>query len=246
MSDDLLAAVEAAAVRGWPALEQCVVDGWIWRYASGGSIRANSVAALDWRGTDLERAISTCETLYQARGAACVFTVSDASHPRDLDAHLDARGYHRGDDHVTMLKPIATDAVWPADVGVSDQPSEAWMATYLSGLSPDRRGIAATLIANLGLRARFVTRSLGGETAGSSGLTVLDGPLASVQCMATLPQSRRAGGAWHVLSAIEILAQRSGASHLYLQTGGDNQAAQALYTKFGFRTLGRYHTRTSP
>jgi hypothetical protein len=31
-----LAEIEAAAVRSWPALETADVDGWLWRYASGG------------------------------------------------------------------------------------------------------------------------------------------------------------------------------------------------------------------
>lgn len=243
---DLLARIERAAVRGWPALESAAVGRWLWRFTSGGSIRANSVAALDDPGMELAEAITRCESLYAARGAPCVFTISDASLPRDLDARLTARGYVRGDAHVTMAKPVAgaapvTDA---ADVVVSATPSDGWMAAYLSGLSPDRRAIAPRLIANLPPGAgRFVSAIVAGRVA-ASGLTMLDGHLASVQCMATLPEARRLGSAGRVLKAIETVAAAHGARHLYLQTSGDNAAAQALYARHGYVVVGHYHTRT--
>jgi N-acetylglutamate synthase len=247
MSVDLLRAIESAAVRGWPALEQNEIDGWVWRHTSGGSIRANSVAALVWRGHDIERSIASCEAMYRAKGAPCVFTVSDVSAPRDLDAHLKARGYERGGEHVTMAKVVPSKTSSHIHVSSATNPSEAWLATYLSGLSEDRQGIARRLIANLPRKAQFVSRSparMPDTTVSSTGLTIIDGPLASVQCMATRPEDRRKGGAWQVLAAIETLARTGGATHLYLQTGGDNLGAQALYSKFGFSIVGRYYTRT--
>ncbi len=247
MSSELLLAIEHAAVRGWPALEQREIDGWVWRHASGGSIRANTVAALAWTGVDLDRTIDACETLYRAKAAPCVFTVSDASAPPTLDRALERRGYDRGDDHVTMAKVVSAEPMCPTDASAAAQPSEAWMRTYLSGLSEDRRGIARRLIANLPRQAQFVGLSPDNDamrSVSSTGLTIVDGTLASVQCMATLPDHRRQGGAWRVLAAIETLAQRQGATHLYLQTGGDNVAAQALYSGFGFSVVGRYHTRS--
>ena len=102
-----LAEIERAAVRSWPALDTAEVDGWLWRYGSGGSLRANSVAALAFTGSDADAAISTVERLYQAKDAPCRFTVSEASAPADLDALLASRGYERGEDHVTMAKDIA-------------------------------------------------------------------------------------------------------------------------------------------
>jgi ribosomal protein S18 acetylase RimI-like enzyme len=87
----------------------------------------------------------------------------------------------------------------------------------------------------------FAARLAG--TVISSGLTVLDGPLASVQCMATSPEVRRSGGAIAVLAGIEAIAAKHGAYRLYLQTDGDNAAAIGLYERFGFAIVSRYHTR---
>jgi ribosomal protein S18 acetylase RimI-like enzyme len=83
----------------------------------------------------------------------------------------------------------------------------------------------------------------GGEV-GSCGVTIVDGAVASVQCMATQPQFRRRGGARTVLAAIESAAASAGARWLYLQTGGDNTAARALYERTGFTVASRYHTRS--
>lgn len=254
MSRDLLAAIEQAAVRGWPALESATIGGWLWRHASGGSIRANSVATLAWSGGDVGDVIVACEARYRARGAACVFTISDVSVPRDLDALLDVRGYARGDDHVTMAKAVPAVALWPERTRATAEPDEAWFATYLSGLSENRRGVARQLIENLPPAARFYSVVQAGvavasgsqNVAASCGMSIVDGRLASVQCMATEPGFRRQGSALLVLAAIEAYARQQGATHVYLQTGGDNLAAQSLYGKFGFEVIGRYHTRTRP
>jgi ribosomal protein S18 acetylase RimI-like enzyme len=77
-----------------------------------------------------------------------------------------------------------------------------------------------------------------------SGLSIVDGPLASVQCMATLATARRQGGARAVLQAIEASARSAGCERLYLQAEAANSAALSLYQAFGFRVVGRYHMRS--
>jgi N-acetylglutamate synthase len=243
LGSDLLHAVERAAVRGWPALETDAANGWLWRYTSGGSVRANTVATLAYHWTEVETAIEYCERLYTERGAPTVFAISDVTVPLNLDAALADRGYARGGDHITMLKPVDPDITLPAGVAVGIEPTHGWMAAYLTGLSPDRRAIAPRLIAGLPRGAVFLADQTDGA-ATSSGLTVIDGALASVQCMATRPETQRRGGAQRVLQGIEALAAQNGAAHLYLQTDLDNRAAQALYTRYGFSIIGRYHTRT--
>lgn len=238
----LLREIEHAAVRGWPALESRPLDGWLWRHTSGGSIRANTVAALDYKSADVEQAIDTVERWYQARGAAVAFSISDVVAPADLDARLEARGYRRGESHVTMAKRVDPNATLPENIAVGVQPTNGWMEAYLSGLSEDRRAIAPKLIANLPKDAVFISHDVG-NVAGSSGLTIVDGRVASVQCMATRPAARRQGGAQAVLGGIEAIAAENAAEWLYLQTSHDNTAARTLYERFGFDVVGHYHVR---
>jgi N-acetylglutamate synthase len=239
-----LAEVEAAAVRSWPALETADIDGWLWRCASGGSLRANSVSTLSFRGSHVEAAARDAERRYRAKGMPCRFTVTEVSEPGDLDARLAAMGYVRGEDHVTMAKAIAGSATCsPADVAWSANPSPEWLDVYLSGLSPNRREVAPLILARLpACRSCFSCRRAGAVVG--SGLSVADGSLASVQCMATLESARRQGCARAVLSAIEAWAATQSCAYLYLQAETVNTAAIALYEAFGFQVLGRYHVRT--
>jgi GNAT superfamily N-acetyltransferase len=239
-----LAEIEAAAVRSWPALETADVDGWLWRYASGGSRRANSVSTLSFLGADFEEAVRAAERRYRSKGAPCRFTITEVSEPGDVDARLAAMGYVRGEDHVTMAKAIAGPTPSAAaDVMLSAHLTPEWLAVYLSGLTPDRREAAPAILAGLPACRAHVSCGRAGAVVGS-GLSVADGPLASVQGMVTLASARRQGCASAVLSAIEAWAAAQGCTQLYLQAETANSGAIALYERFGFRTAGRYHLRT--
>jgi ribosomal protein S18 acetylase RimI-like enzyme len=126
---------------------------------------------------------------------------------------------------------------------LSADPTPEWLAVYLAGLTPDRRQVAPAILAGLPAHRAFFSCHRAGAVAGS-GLSVADGPLASVQCMATLEAARRYGCARTVLSAIEAWAGGEGCTHLYLQAEAANAAAVALYRGFGFGVAGRYHLRT--
>jgi N-acetylglutamate synthase len=242
-SSKLLAEIEVAAVRSWPALETAEIDGWLWRYASGGSQRANSVSTLAFHGADVDVAVRDAERRYQAKGAACRFTITEVSEPAGIDARLAAMGYERGHDHVTMAKEIAGSARTPADAVLSADPAPEWLSIYLTGLSPDRREVAPRILAGVPARRAYFSCRRGAEVVGS-GLSIADGCLASVQCMATREDARRQGCARAVLSAVEAWAAAQGCTRLYLQAEVANVPAVALYEGYGFRVAGRYHLRT--
>jgi ribosomal protein S18 acetylase RimI-like enzyme len=242
-SREILTAIEHAAVRSWPALETADIDGWLWRYASGGSQRANSVSTLAFTGTDVETAITEAERRYRANGSPCWFTVSEVSAPHDLDERLAALGYAKGEEHLTMAKEVSARTAIPADVELADNPTPEWLSVYLTGLNPNRKAIAPTILAGLPAPRTLIACSRGGAVVGT-GLSVADGELASVQCMATLASARRNGCARSVLAAIEAWAAGQACRRLYLQAEAANIAAIALYESFGFRVAGRYHLRS--
>ncbi len=240
-----LAAIEAAAVRSWPALETADIEGWLWRYASGGSLRANSVSALAFHGGNLAGAVADVERRYRAKGAPCRFNITEVGAPSDLDARLAGMGYQRGEPHNTMAKAIAATTHSPADVELAPDPTPEWLPVYLTGLSPDRRAVAPAILAGIPRQRCFFSCRRAGLVVGS-GLSVADGPLASIQCMATLASARRQGCAQAVLAAIEAWAAAQGCTHLYLQVEATNVGAVALYESFGFAIAGRYHQRVKP
>ena len=99
----LLLAVERAGVQAWPAVETQDLDGWLWRFANGGSQRANSVSTLDFHGQDIDRAIADAEQRYRAQGARPQFQISDVCAPGDLAARLHRRGYEANDRCTTWI-----------------------------------------------------------------------------------------------------------------------------------------------
>lgn len=246
---DELVAIEDAVVRGWPALEAERIDGWLARWSSGGSVRANTVATVRFAGGDIDDALARVVQFYRERGGVPKFTITDVTEPVGLDAELDRRGWRRSDDHVTMIKAVASG---PASVPLpfarrveivaTDRPTKAWQDVYLQGLSENRRAVALRLVEGTPTPRKFVLACRDGAAI-ASGLTVLDGPLASVQCMAARSADRRTGAASAVLAAIEAIAAGNDARRLYLQTDDANIAAVCLYSRTGFMLAGRYHTR---
>lgn len=240
--------IERAAARGWPALETADIDGWLARASSGGSVRANSVSALDYTGRDLDASIAEVIAFYRSRGARPRFTINGVSRPDGLDAGLAARGWARAGDHLTIAKDVTAigDDEGRAPRGLSvvrhEQETAEWFAVYLEGLTGDRRAIAPRLVEAVPAPRCFFSAVREGRVI-ASGLSVLDGGVASVQCMATLPEARRTGAARAVLQSIEGYAREGGARRLYLQADAENVAAIMLYESVGFAIAGRYHTR---
>jgi GNAT superfamily N-acetyltransferase len=240
---DLLREIERAAVRGWPAVEASPIDGWLARASSGGSVRANSVSALDYTGVDLDRSLERVAAFYRERGAVPRFTMTDVSAPAGLDAELAARGWERHGEHVTMASAVgAIEAVPGMTVVAHLAPSPEWYRVYLEGLTENRRHVAPRIVGRVPEPRMFFSGIRDGKVI-ASGLSVLDGAVASVQCMATLASARRTGAARAVLAAIEAYARQGGARHLYLQADAENVAAITLYASVGFAVAGHYHTR---
>jgi ribosomal protein S18 acetylase RimI-like enzyme len=240
--------IERAAVRGWPALETADIDGWLARASSGGSVRANSVSALDYVGRDLDASIAMVLTFYRSRVARPRFTITEVSQPDGLDDELAARGWTRAGDHLTMAKGVdeSSEDAGRVPRGLAivrhEQPTPDWFAVYLEGLTGDRRAVAPRIVEAVPVPRCFFSAVREGQVI-ASGLSVLDGGVASVQCMATLPEARRTGAARAVLEAIEGYAREGGARRLYLQADAGNVAAITLYESIGFAVAGRYHTR---
>jgi ribosomal protein S18 acetylase RimI-like enzyme len=246
-----LRTIENAAVRGWPALDTVTIDGWLARASSGGSIRANSVSALAYTGVDADASIDAAVEFYQRRGARVMFTITEVSEPAGLDARLAVRGFERRGEHATMVKAVAGTESIPEPVahgitvGLHERPTPDWYAVYLEGLTGDRRVVAPRIVDGVPAPRTYFSAMRGGEVI-ASGLSVLDGELASVQCMATRRDYRRTGAARAVLAAIEAHASNQGKRWLYLQAEIANVSATTLYGAVGFEVAGRYHTRELP
>lgn len=238
-----LLAFERLAIRGWPARETASIRGWLWRSTGGGSIRANSVSTLSFHGHDVDAAIAEAERRYAAGGEPVRFVISDIVAPADLDSRLAARGYRLEEPCTTLAKRISGDGPPPPEgVETAARENAEWLEVYLEAVSASRRPVATSLVARVPQPAAFFSCRRDGRVV-STGLSVFAGQTVAVQCMATRAGGRRQGGARAILAAIERWALAEGATTMFLQTGADNDAAQALYARAGFSLAGRYHVR---
>jgi len=237
-----LLAIEGAAVRAWPAGETRDVDGWLWRYSGGGSQRANSVSALHYRGSDVERTIDEIERLYRERGAPVRFQVGfPLSEPADLDARLAARGYVIHDPVTTLVKPVA-DVAMPADATLGETPSEGWLKVYLGNISADRRPFAEAILARVPRPRVFAEVRRRGETIATA-LGVLHEEAVIAECVGTSDSARRQGAASAVMLSLEAWGGTLGARTIGLQAVSTNRPAQGLYAALGYAAAGTYHYR---
>jgi GNAT superfamily N-acetyltransferase len=241
ISRDTLLAIERTAVAAWPALETADLDGWLWRYSGGGSQRANSVSALAYRGTDVERAIDAAEGRYRARGAAPMFQICDVNAPGDLDERLARRGYRLQEPCTCLAKAIAPIEA-PTGVEIGDVSSEDWLSVYLAGITESRRGLAPMILAGVPQpRAFLLLRDRDGPAA--TALAVAAEGVVIAECVMTLATRRRSGAASRVMLALEAWGAQQGATVAALQAVGANAPAQALYARLDYTRVGGYHYR---
>jgi GNAT superfamily N-acetyltransferase len=239
---DGLIGIEHAAVRAWPAGETRDVDGWLWRFSGGGSQRANSVSALEYRGDDVERSIDTIENLYREHNAPVRFQVGfPLSQPDDLDERLAARGYVIHDPVTTLIKPVASVEM-PTNVVLRPAPSEGWMSVYLSNVTPDRRPFASAIIARVPQPCVFAEVLLDGAAIATA-LGVFCRETVIAECVGTSAAARRQGAAAAVMRGLEAWGRERRAHTIGLQAVTTNAPAQALYTSLGYKAAGTYHYR---
>ncbi|WP_237109306.1 N-acetyltransferase [Nonomuraea sp. MG754425] len=221
----------------WPAYEQHVHDGWVFRHAGGVTKRANSVLAVN-RPADLDGAIRAAEAFYGERGQRCVFSMGLGA-PPGLDEELERRGYDLVDPTVVMTGTPKGDP--PAGIRVEEQPWRGWLDTWWAVDGRYGDGLEQAERICTGVPAWYAAYEEDG-VALAVGRAVPQGDTLGIYCMATVSRARRRGLARSVLRA---LARHAGAGFgtAYLVTTVANAGAQALYRSEGFEVAGRYHYR---
>jgi ribosomal protein S18 acetylase RimI-like enzyme len=237
-----LADIERAMVRAWPAKETAPIGGWLWRYSSGGSGRANSVACLDGPGLDVDAAIDEAEAQYRAVGAPARFQVTDVAMPGDLGRRLAVRGYRPYDACTTLALSLREPLAMSDDVVVEHGMSPAWFDVYASTVTPDRARNNPPILARIPQPCGFVTLRREGRAAATV-LVVVDQSIAIIECVATAADARRQGAARTAVLGALAYGQSLGATVGALSAVATNLPAQALYRSLGFRQVGGYHLR---
>ncbi len=222
-----------------------VYDGWLLRLADGYTRRANSVYALYPSMTDTLEKIAHCEQMYQSRGQDCVFKMSAAVQPSNLDAILEEQGYEA--DAATSVQTFDLKGVGLPDAAVvrlDTEVTEAWLAAFCHLNDVDARRLPTmTRMLNSIVPAKcFAALQRNGETV-AVGLAVAEGGYVGLFDIVTAAHARNQGLGTQLILHLLNWGILSGASRAYLQVMQNNAPALRLYAKLGFREQYQYWYR---
>jgi N-acetylglutamate synthase len=242
-------ALEAAAARGWQALDTARIGGWLVRAAGGFTGRANSCLPLSSPGMALGEAVEQVERWYDSRELVPAFQIPGPL-GAELDDHLDGAGWPAStEDVLVMVAPVEAvasshSADWPAVV-VTSRPDAAWIATYhyRGQLLPPG---ALQVLVNAD-PVGFASVDHNGSRVAVARGAVSDAPdgrcWLGLTAVEVVPDARRRGLGSHVMAGLAQWGQQRGATDVYVQVPEPNTVAVAAYRRLGFSEHHRYHYR---
>ncbi len=244
--------LEELTINTSPAIFQSHYDGWLLRASGTDTRRANSVTALQASHLPIEEKIAYCEAWYRGHGQPAMFRLNEALSPADLDAVLSLRGYARELDTIVMTRDLSM-GIPPGDYGI---PAGAKLIEHADsdGLDDVHRMKAMTPE----MRAQDVKRqalwkgpqvflslkSINGVA--STGMARLDAGHVGIFNMRTATKARGKGYATILVAYLLAWGLEQGAKAAFLQVDQSNDAAIAVYKKFGFSIAYRYWHRVQP
>lgn len=248
---ELARRAEAACLKGWPALREIELDGWLLRFSQGHTRRSNSVTPLSSGRCALRDKIAECESLYRAARLPAIFRIPAFAEP-GLDAALDAAGYAGPEDETCVIyRDFARHPLEPSAAELDESaPSEEWLDAQqrCTGISPAARAAQRAILAALAVPSVFAAvRGRDGAPASVAFGAVHD-RIVCVNLVATAPAARRRGLSRRAVGAVLAWAQQhAGAEAACLPVVASNAPAVALYRCLGFESeLYRYHYRRRP
>ena len=241
----LVTRLEEAGLNGLPALRTEYYDGWIIRTSEGYSRRANCVMPLYGSSIPLEEKLDYCATEYERAGLPCLFKLTGASQPADLDCRLADRGFVREAETLVATRALEAPVAMPEGVSLFAEPVGEWLQTW-EEQSP-RTGQSQILKALLGaipspsvyVVARQDERLVGCARA------VCTGAILGLFDLLVAPEYRRQGIGRKLVEARLSWGFEKGVRRVYLQVMGNNDAARSLQQGFGFAEAYRYWYRGS-
>jgi GNAT superfamily N-acetyltransferase len=221
---------------------QLLYDGWLVRLLPGKAKRARSVNAVYPSTLPLDEKIAHCERLYASAGVPMIFRITPFSHPPELDAELERRGFGKFEETSVQYAPIDPMHFQLAHADGLDLPAWLDAVADLRGSPLNHRDAHQKRLEGSPLVLRAVAAEEHGRIV-ATGLTIIEGEYAGLFDIVTRDDVRRKGHGRGVVAALLKTAYDHGARHAYLQVGSANVGARRLYTQFGFRERYTYWYR---
>ena len=235
-----VADLERVATRGWRALEEEALGGWLLRAAGGFTGRANTALVTGDPGLPLAEAATAVAGWYRTRGLRPGAQLPGVQ-SRPADAALSAAGWERGEDVLVLTAPLVPSPADGVPVELAPASDDAWLARYRDG------GSTARAVLTSAERVVFAAVRPGpGEPPVAVARGVVTDDWLGVSALTVAEEHRRGGLATALMAALTRWGAAAGAHWVYLQVTVSNEPARALYRRAGYVEHHRYHYRWAP
>jgi len=241
MDQQLIEAVETAALNAWPAPRQMLYDGWLLRFTGGSSKRVNSVNIRGDSSLPLDEKIALCEVVYARQNLPIIFRLPDPWTSPALLRALDTAGYQAFDPTFVLGRDIKIIEEIRPDVRVEPLPDADWLQlrAWVTGTPLVQMGVHAEILKGIVPEKVLMGLFVDGKPYGC-GMGVLEGGLLGYFSIYTRASARRQGYGRAMMAALTRWGAELGATFGYLQVEGDNKAARELYAGLGYQPVYKY------
>ena len=250
VDEGLLRAIEDASLNASAPPQQRWIDGWLVRTSPGKAKRARCIQPVAAGFRALSDRLATCDAVFREASLPTLFRITPFAEPAGLDDWLQAQGWHRFDETLVMVLPLARHESAPAWTGAPVQ--SAWVSPHAFAQAVGAlRGSSASEIDAHAQRLSFspvpvaglVWRSPRGELL-AAGQCTREQAIVGLYDIHVAATARRQGLGSALCSALLAHAAAQGARCAYLQVDGTNHTAQSVYRRLGFVDASRYHYRS--
>lgn len=237
--------LEELALNASGAFQSLVYDGWLLGYRPGPTKRLRCVNAFYSTSLPLAEKVDYCVRFYQCVRLPAIFRMLPFSQPPELDAYLESLGWNmfertlvlRTDVPSASQVPVACDSVEIIDVPRWEEETAGLLDRAGDATSAAIERAKAYPLPHIGA----IVHHQGDVVA--CGLAKLENAHAGLFALNTAPTHRRQGLGRAIVGALLAEALRQGSRVAYLQVTADNEAALALYRRFGFARVYDYWYR---
>lgn len=238
--------LEERSFNAWPCLQSVLLDGWVLRLADGYTRRSNSINALAPGAMAPATLVAEAGAIFARHGVRPVFRLTPLT-PAAMRDHLDAARWRLDERCAAMVAPSLDSAAFVKEMEISSACDPIWLDGYAraSGLGQASAAKLARMLALLAVPAGFATLTHQGQPA-AWGFAAIDRRMAGLYSLMVAPAMRGKGHGRRLVAGLMAFARENGARAAYLQVGGDNPTAGALYRAMGFQVAYDYTYHAPP
>lgn len=240
--------LEQSFLSAWPALEEHVDSGWLWRASNGYTKRANSAQAMDPDdAVGCAGRLTAFAAWARARRNAPIFRVTPLAHTGVIAA-LNQADWRNFETSVVMASPVGALFSPKHSYVLLNPATPEWFETQAALSGYDGQSIAALseVLARIDVPVAGVLLHDEHGAPAAAALTAISAGIGVYLNVVVRSDLRTQGYGRSVMQGALNWSRRMGAQWGALQVVADNAAALALYRGLGFEEVYRYHYRRGP